>query len=78
MAVRRANHYTKQVVEDIFKGVENAINKKNLRWKNLKFITTDGGRNMCGKNKGVVALVSEAVENNGGSKSLVLHCIIHQ
>ncbi|GFY78101.1 uncharacterized protein TNIN_9991 [Trichonephila inaurata madagascariensis] len=52
--------------------------KKNLRWRNLKSITTDGGKNMCGKNKGVVALVSKAVENDGGSKPLVLHCIIHQ
>ncbi|GFS59142.1 proteinral transcription factor ii-i repeat domain-containing protein 2a [Trichonephila inaurata madagascariensis] len=51
---------------DIFKGVENVINKKNLRWRNLKSITTDGG-----KNKGVVALVSKAVENDGGSKPLV-------
>ncbi|UYV84513.1 EPM2AIP1 [Cordylochernes scorpioides] len=47
---------------DIFKGVEMAINKKNLRWKNLKCITTDGGKNMSGKDKGVVALVSMAVE----------------
>ncbi|UYV77791.1 EPM2AIP1 [Cordylochernes scorpioides] len=62
---------------DIFKGVEMAINKKNLRWKNLKCITTDGGKNMSGKDKGVVALVSKAVENDGGSKPLVLHCIIH-
>ncbi|GFR29127.1 general transcription factor II-I repeat domain-containing protein 2B [Trichonephila clavata] len=63
---------------DIFKGVEMAINQKNLRWKNLKSITTDGGKNMSGKDKGVVALVSKAVENDGGSKPLVLHCIIHQ
>ncbi|UYV81096.1 EPM2AIP1 [Cordylochernes scorpioides] len=63
---------------DIFKGVEMAINKKNLRWKNLKCITTDGGKNMSGKDKGVVALVSKAVENDGGSKPLVLHCILHQ
>ncbi|UYV72933.1 EPM2AIP1 [Cordylochernes scorpioides] len=63
---------------DIFKGVEMAINKKNLRWKNLKCITTDGGKNLSGKDKGVVALVSKAVENDGGSKPLVLHCIIHQ
>ncbi|GFR31129.1 general transcription factor II-I repeat domain-containing protein 2 [Trichonephila clavata] len=63
---------------DIFKGVEMAINQKNLRWKNLKGITTDGGKNMSGKDKGVVALVSKAVENDGGSKPLVLHCIIHQ
>ncbi|UYV79717.1 K02A2.6-like [Cordylochernes scorpioides] len=34
---------------DIFKGVEMAINKKNLRWKNLKCITIDGGKNMSGK-----------------------------
>ncbi|GFR29977.1 SCAN domain-containing protein 3 [Trichonephila clavata] len=63
---------------DIFKGVEMAINQKNLRWKNLKCITTDGGKNMSGKDKGVVDLVSKAVENDGGSKLLVLHCIIHQ
>ncbi|XP_050500946.1 general transcription factor II-I repeat domain-containing protein 2B-like [Diabrotica virgifera virgifera] len=63
---------------DIFKGVEMAINKKNLRWKNLKCITTDGGKNMSGKDKAVVALVSKAVENDGGSKPLALHCIIHQ
>ncbi|GFR28120.1 general transcription factor II-I repeat domain-containing protein 2 [Trichonephila clavata] len=63
---------------DIFKGVEMAINQKNLQWKNLKCITTDGCKNMSGKDKGVVALVSKAVENEGGSKPLVLHCIIHQ
>ena len=33
---------------------------------------------MGGKDKGVVAHVSKAVENDGGSKPLVLHCIIHQ
>ncbi|GFQ97879.1 general transcription factor II-I repeat domain-containing protein 2 [Trichonephila clavata] len=33
---------------------------------------------MRGKDKGVVALVSKAAENDGGSKPLVLHCIIHQ
>ncbi|XP_056636851.1 general transcription factor II-I repeat domain-containing protein 2-like [Diorhabda sublineata] len=63
---------------DIFKGVGMAINQKNLRWKNLKCITTDGGKNMSGKDKGVVALISKVVENDGGSKPLVLHCIIHQ
>ncbi|GFS37581.1 proteinral transcription factor ii-i repeat domain-containing protein 2a [Trichonephila inaurata madagascariensis] len=31
---------------DIFKGGENAINKKYLRWRNLKSITTDGGKNV--------------------------------
>uniref|UniRef100_V5IB27 General transcription factor II-I repeat domain-containing protein n=1 Tax=Anoplophora glabripennis TaxID=217634 RepID=V5IB27_ANOGL len=54
--------------EDIFKGVENAINK-NLRWK--KSITTDRGKNKV--EDAVVALVSKAVKNNGGSKPLVLY-----
>jgi hypothetical protein len=49
--------------EDVFKGVENAVQKNNLQWKNLKCITTDGDKNMCGKNKGVVALVSKAELN---------------
>ncbi|GFQ93904.1 general transcription factor II-I repeat domain-containing protein 2 [Trichonephila clavata] len=60
---------------DIFKGVEMAINQKNLRWKNLKCITTDGGKNMSGKDKGVVALVSKAVENDGGSKPYIVSFI---
>lgn len=33
-----------------------------------------GGKNMRGKNKGLVALVSKVVEN-AGSKPLVLRCI---
>ncbi|KFM72946.1 General transcription factor II-I repeat domain-containing protein 2, partial [Stegodyphus mimosarum] len=41
---------------DIFKGVEMAINQKNLRWKNLKCITTDGGKNISGKDTGVSLL----------------------
>ncbi|KAK4871623.1 hypothetical protein RN001_015747 [Aquatica leii] len=64
--------------EDIFKGVENAVQKSNLKWKNLKSITTDGGKNMCGINKGVVALVLKTVKNDGGSKPLIVRCIIHQ
>ncbi|CAH2106447.1 unnamed protein product [Euphydryas editha] len=63
-------HFTTTEV-DIFKRVENAINEKYPLWKNLKSITTDGGKNMCGKNNGVVALVSKVVKNDGGSKPLV-------
>ena len=36
-----------------------------LRWKYLKSIITTGAKNMCDKNKGVVALVSKGVENGG-------------
>lgn len=35
--------------EDIFKGVENAVQKNNLQRKNLKCITTDGGKNVWKK-----------------------------
>ncbi|KAL7645539.1 UNVERIFIED_CONTAM: hypothetical protein RMT77_003925 [Armadillidium vulgare] len=52
--------------------------KNNLQLKNLKCITADCSKNMCEKNKGVVAVVSKAVENDCGSKLLILHCIIHQ
>lgn len=46
--------------------------------ENLKSVIIDGGKNMCGKNKEVVALVSKTVEIDGGLKPLVLHYIIHQ
>ncbi|GFS39833.1 general transcription factor II-I repeat domain-containing protein 2B [Trichonephila inaurata madagascariensis] len=47
---------------DIFKGVENAINKKNLRWRNLKSITTDGGKNICVSLCGKCLNVSEVLK----------------
>lgn len=31
---------------------------------------------MCGKNKGVVAIVLKAAENDDSLKALMLHCII--
>lgn len=31
-----------------------------------------------GKNKGVFSIVSKAVENDGGSRPLIVRCIIHQ
>lgn len=61
----------KTTVEYIFKEVENAVQKNNLQWKNLKCITTDGGNNMCGKYQDDVALVSEAVEIDGGLKPFI-------
>lgn len=40
---------------------------KNLRWKNLKSITNEGGKNICSKNTGLIAFVLKTVENDGGS-----------
>lgn len=32
--------------EDIFTGIENAVQKKKLQWKNLKGIATDGSKDV--------------------------------
>ncbi|CAM5176061.1 unnamed protein product [Natator depressus] len=37
--------------EEIFKEVEKSLSQYNLQWKQLKCITTDGGRNMCSSKK---------------------------
>ncbi|CAI9716044.1 transcription factor II-I repeat domain-containing 2-like [Octopus vulgaris] len=63
---------------DIFREVEKSVAEYNLEWKKLKCITTDGGRNMCGTKKGLVGQINKAIENSGGLKPLVLHCILHQ
>ncbi|XP_029657125.1 general transcription factor II-I repeat domain-containing protein 2B-like [Octopus sinensis] len=63
---------------DIFREVEKSVAEYNLEWKKLKCITTDGGRNMCGTKKGLVGQINKVIENSGGLKSLVLHCILHQ
>lgn len=49
-----------------------------LDFKKLKVITTDGGKNMSGHKTGLVVLVCNAVQNAGGEKPLIFHCIIHQ
>lgn len=46
--------------------------ENNLQLKSLKCITTDGSKNKCGRNKGVVSLVSNAVENDSDSKPLYI------
>ncbi|CAI9718805.1 transcription factor II-I repeat domain-containing 2-like [Octopus vulgaris] len=63
---------------DIFREVEKSVAEYNLEWKKLKCITTDGGRNMCGTKKGLVGQINKVIENSGGLKPLVLHCILHQ
>jgi len=63
---------------DIFREVEKSVAEYNLEWEKLKCITTDGGRNMCGTKQGLVGQINKAVENSGGLKPLVIHCILHQ
>jgi len=63
---------------DIFREVEKSVAEYNLGWEKLKCITSDGGINMCGTKKGLVGQINKAVENSGGLKPLVTHCILHQ
>ena len=69
-------HY--KPVEDIFSKVEETLSNFALQWKNLKCVTTDGGRNMCGTKSGLVGNICKAVQQIGAEKPMILHCIIHQ
>lgn len=62
---------------DIFKVIEKSFLEYNLKWENLKCITTDGGRNMCGIKKGLIGQIFTNCEKEG-FKPMTLHCIIHQ
>ncbi|XP_076356891.1 general transcription factor II-I repeat domain-containing protein 2-like [Tachypleus tridentatus] len=64
--------------ENIFKEFENSLIQYNLEWKPLKFVTTDGGKNMCDVENGLVGQIYKDVESTESSKPMVLHCIIHQ
>ena len=37
--------------ENMFKEVEKTLTKYNLKWNQLKCVTTDGGKYMCGTGK---------------------------
>lgn len=55
------------------------FNEKILQLENLKSITIDGGEDIGGETKSIVAfLVLKAVWNEGSSKPLVSRCIISQ
>jgi len=64
--------------ENIFKEVEKTLTKYNLKWNQLKCVTTDGGKNMCGTGKGLVGNIYKACQNARSSKPMVIHCIFHQ
>lgn len=62
---------------DIFKVIEKSFLRYNLKWENLKCITTDDGKNMCGTKKGLIGQIFTYCENKC-LKPMTLHCIIHQ
>lgn len=63
---------------DLFLKVKETVSNLGLDFKNLKCVTTDGGRNMCGTKTGLVGNICNAVTGAGADKPMILHCIIHQ
>jgi hypothetical protein len=64
--------------DDIFSKVEETLSNIGLQWKNLKCVTTVGGRNMYGTKTGLVGNICKAVQQVGAERPMILHCIIHQ
>jgi hypothetical protein len=64
--------------DDIFSKVEETLSNVGFQWKNLKCVTTDGGRNMCGTKIGLVGDICKAVQQVGAQRPMILHCTIHQ
>jgi hypothetical protein len=64
--------------EDIFTNIENSFEKLGLSLKKLISITTDGGKNMSGKNKGFIGRIKTKMIDSKFEMPMVFHCIIHQ
>ncbi|CAM5076918.1 unnamed protein product [Eretmochelys imbricata] len=64
--------------EEIFKEDEKSLSQYNQQWKQLKCISTNGGRNMCSSKKGLVGEIYKASESVGCPKPMILHFILHQ
>ena len=64
--------------EDLFCSLEQALVSMQLPWEKLVAVTTDGGRNMSGQNKGLVGTIKTKRAEIGCDIPLFFHCIIHQ
>ncbi|XP_045538423.1 general transcription factor II-I repeat domain-containing protein 2A-like [Papilio machaon] len=64
--------------EDLFRSFEQAMESSQLPWQKLVSVTTDGGRNMSGANKGLVGRIKTKLGEIGCQIPLFFHCIIHQ
>lgn len=64
--------------EDLFESINKCLNNLGLEWKKLVSITTDGGKNMSGSNKGVVGRIKKKMLQNDYEIPMNFHCIIHQ
>ncbi|CAH1634822.1 unnamed protein product [Spodoptera littoralis] len=64
--------------EDLFCNLGQALESMQLPWGKLVSVTTDGGRNMSGQNKGLVGRIKTKLAEIGCNIPLFFHCIIHQ
>lgn len=64
--------------EDLFCNLEQALASMKLSWGKLLSVTTDGGKNMSGENKGLVGRIKTKLVEIGCDVPLFFHCIIDQ
>jgi hypothetical protein len=64
--------------EDLFRHLEQALVSMQLPWEKLVSVTTDGGRNMSGQNKGLVGRIKTKLAEICCDMPLFFHCIVHQ
>ena len=64
--------------EDIFLKLCETLKMLELKWENLKSVTTDGAKNMIGSKFWVVGRINVEMEHLNIDHPMQLHCIIHQ
>ncbi|CAH2108321.1 unnamed protein product [Euphydryas editha] len=64
--------------QDLFCNLEQAMASMKLPWGKLVSVTTDGGKNMSGQNKGLIGRIKSKIEDIGCDIPLFFHCIVHQ
>jgi hypothetical protein len=58
--------------------VQKTLASLELSWEELRSVTTDGGKNMCGSKTGIVGRICKEVMQVGSETPIVFHCVIHQ
>jgi hypothetical protein len=64
--------------EDLFIKIDKTFKKFDLSWNKLVRVTTDGGRNMSGINKGLIGKINAKMVEERHEAPMIFHCIIHQ
>uniref|UniRef100_A0A8C4RUC5 General transcription factor II-I repeat domain-containing protein 2 n=1 Tax=Erpetoichthys calabaricus TaxID=27687 RepID=A0A8C4RUC5_ERPCA len=65
--------------EDLYDSVSRVINRHKLPWSTLANVTTNGSKNLTGKNVGLLKRIQKSVkEDNTEQEVIFLHCLIYQ